>query len=190
MSIKIVALFAPAGAGKDYVLNYICENYVVNKIVSHSSRPPRQGEVNGEAYHFISEDCFATKIQQGDFLEYTSFRNWYYGTSRSALSRDIINVGVFNISGIKELLKDRHVEVYPVYINALDKTRLLRQLEREDFPDCGEICRRFETDKEDFKRINFNFKSLNNDDSSTKQLSSDVDELWSKLFNFKIEKRI
>ena len=48
-------------------------------------------------------------VNKKEMLETTCFRNWYYGTSIDALSEDKINIGVFKIQGIKNLLKDSDI---------------------------------------------------------------------------------
>ena len=98
-------------------------------------------------------------------LEATSFRDWFYGTPIESLDKDKINIGVFNIEGIKCLVEDNRLEVYPILIDAPDKVRLLRSLNREEKPDCIEICRRFLADEKDFSEIDdlpFNFRGYIN----------------------------
>lgn len=161
--IIIIALFGPAGSGKDFIQNRSVEVLDLHKIISCTTRPRREGEVDGIAYHFLDIYDFALKVDKKEMLETTCFRDWYYGTSIDALSKDKINIGVFNIQGIKNLLKDSRLLVFPVFIQCADKIRLERQLDREKNPDCVEICRRFLTDKEDFKEINFNYTSIRNE---------------------------
>lgn len=101
-------------------------------------------------------------------LEYTYFNGWYYGTHKYTLIRNInnnINIGVFNPDGIRTLLTKSDIEILPVWIKTNDKIRLLRSLNREQNPNCEEICRRFLTDKEDFSNIEFDYEIfLNNSD--------------------------
>jgi guanylate kinase len=86
-------------------------------------------------------------------LEATSFREWFYGTALDQLDKDKINIGVFNITGVECILDDPRLDVVPVWIHASDKTRLRRSLNREDNPDCKEICRRFLADEKDFDEM-------------------------------------
>jgi guanylate kinase len=83
-------------------------------------------------------------------LEWTRFNNWNYGTSIEELDEDKINIGVFNPYGIYNLSKNPNVKLSIYKINCSDKTRLLRQLNRENNPDVKEIIRRFSADEEDF----------------------------------------
>ena len=150
--IKILALFGKSASGKDTIQKWIVSNYpkITNKIVSCTTRPPREGEQEGVDYFFLTDEEFATKVLDGSMLEATSFREWFYGTSLDQLDPEKINVGVFNITGVECILEDPRLEVQPVWIHASDKTRLLRSLNREENPDCKEICRRFQADEKDF----------------------------------------
>lgn len=173
--IKIIALFGPAGAGKDLLQEVMVKDYGLHGIVSHTTRPMRENEKEGVAYHFITDDEFEKMIDENKFLESTDFNNWYYGTSIDSLSEDEVNIGVFNIDGVKMLLSDSRIEVTPIYICVPDKLRLLRQLNREINPNCLEICRRFLADNEDFKNIDFEYNVVLNDSSIYKAEKALVD---------------
>lgn len=163
--IKIIALFGPAGAGKDALHEIMVEEFGWHGIISHTTRPIRDNEKEGVAYHFIDIRQFNDMINKKKFLEYTEFNNWFYGTSIDSLSEDEINIGVFNIDGIKALLTDSRVEVMPIYICVPDKIRLQRQLNREQNPNCLEICRRFLADDYDFKnKVDFEYNLIMNED--------------------------
>lgn len=90
-------------------------------------------------------------------LEATEFNNWFYGTPIEALNEEKVNIGVFNPAGIDALLSDPRIEVIPLYVIAPDKIRLLRSLNREENPDCAEICRRYFTDAKDFANIDWEY---------------------------------
>ena len=153
--IKILALFGKSASGKDSIQKWIVSNYpqLTNKIVSCTTRPPRSGEQDGVDYFFLSNEEFAKKVLDGSMLEATSFREWFYGTALDQLNPDKINIGVFNITGVECILDDPRLDVVPVWIHASDTTRLRRSLDREDNPDCKEICRRFLADEKDFNEM-------------------------------------
>lgn len=153
---KIIALCGKSGAGKDSLMMAIfsrLEKYL-NPIISHTTRPKREKEIADESYHFVSEDEFLTLIDENKMLETTSFNNWYYGTSIDSLSNDKINIGVFNPDGIMSLLEDDRIELEIYYITAKGKTRLIRQLNREENPDVDEIIRRYSADEIQFQKMN------------------------------------
>lgn len=167
-TIKIVALFGEAGTGKDYIQKKIMETDFgkenLSEIISCTTRPPREGEIDGVHYHFIPTAAeFFTGNNLYHMIEFANFRDWWYGTRDIDLSPDKINIGVFNIIGIKEILKNDNIDCLPIRISANKKIRLIRQLTREKNPDCDEIIRRFLVDEKDFLRLPFsNYKVVTN----------------------------
>ena len=153
---KIIALMGKAGSGKDTILHeLIAANPNLHEVISCTTRPRREGEVDGVNYFYLTPEQFGDKVLHDEMLEATCFRDWFYGTSYDSLRSDAINVGVFNPTGVDSLMSRPDVEVTVFYVIASDKTRLLRQLNREDNPDVKEIIRRFSTDEADFADIDW-----------------------------------
>ena len=152
---KIIALVGESGSGKDSLLQSVlaASPKACHEIISCTTRPPREGEVNGKNYYFFTNQEFTELIAANQMLEYTSFNGWYYGTTFGALSAEKVNIGVFNPAGIYSLLKLSDIDLTVVRIYASEKDRLLRQLNREECPNVEEIVRRYSTDKEDFKKF-------------------------------------
>lgn len=152
---QVIALVGKAGVGKDTVQSITCKNHplMFNPIVSCTTRPMREREIQGRDYNFISLEDFTRSVLNGEMLEATEFRGWFYGTPESALVKDKINIGVFNPAGVEALLEDSRLDVFVIEVLAKDKTRLMRCLNRETKPDCAEICRRFLTDEKDFEAL-------------------------------------
>lgn len=150
---NIIAIAGKSGAGKDTILREVIAAAPdrLHEIVSCTTRPPREGEVDGVNYHFIDTGEFADKVCCNQMLEYASFNNWMYGTPISSLVEDKVNIGVFNPAGLRSLARSPQVNLAVIYIVANDKLRLLRQLNREENPNVKEIIRRFSADEEDFK---------------------------------------
>lgn len=148
---KIIAICGKSASGKDTLLQRIITNPGLHEIVSCTTRPPREGEVDGKNYFFLTLEEFAHKDCMGEMLEVTKFRDWFYGTSLDGISQDAINVGVFNPAGIYSLMNNEAVDLFVVQVQASNKTRLMRSLKREINPDVDEIVRRYLTDKEDFE---------------------------------------
>jgi guanylate kinase len=79
-SLFIVA--APSGAGKTSLVNALVEQESAIRLsVSHTTRPAREGEVNGQDYFFVSQDNFAQMRDAGAFLESATVFDNSYGTS-------------------------------------------------------------------------------------------------------------
>ena len=104
----------------------------------------------------------------------TTFRSWFYGTSKKDLDENKINIGIFNVAGVESLLKLPTCEVLPVYIHTYGKLRLIRQLTREENPDCVEICRRYVSDEKDFLNINFAYKVIENNTDEMQHILEDL----------------
>lgn len=165
MKYKIFALIGEAGSGKDTIMKKILEQnpLLFNEVISCTTRPLREGEAHGVNYYYYTEEEFADKVVMGEMLEVAHFNDWFYGTSYETLRSDIINLGVFNPTGIETMLSMPNIELTVFYIYAKDKTRLLRQLNREEDPDCMEIMRRYRTDLMDFEILEFDHTVLPNE---------------------------
>lgn len=73
---------APAGTGKTTLVEKLITEFPsVIASISFTTREPREGEIPGAHYHFITERAFEEKIAAGDFLEYVKLYGTYYGTS-------------------------------------------------------------------------------------------------------------
>lgn len=165
---NIIALIGEAGSGKDYVLQNILnskKSYLFNEIISCTTRPIREGEVEGVNYYYLTPEQFADKVLNCEMIEATNFNDWFYGTSYDSLRTGVINIGVFNPDGIRILLDNQNINLIVFKISCSDKTRLLRQLNREENPNVDEIVRRYGTDKKDFSHLDFNYIELKNENS-------------------------
>ena len=141
---NIIAFIGEAGSGKDTIMKKVLERSPhLHEIVSCTTRPPREGEVDGVNYHFMSPEVFGDKVVHGEMLEASCFNDWFYGTGYESLRSDCYNIGVFNPESIESLRAHPGVAVDVYYVRATDKNRLLRQLNRETNPDVHEIIRRF-----------------------------------------------
>lgn len=151
---KIIAIIGKAGSGKDTLLKELFNNSKykerIHKIISYTTRPPRENEIEGEDYFFISNEEFANKVINFEMLEATEFRKWHYGTGLGSLDPNKVNVGVFNPTGVEILSDNPKIDLYTIEVLATDKIRVMRQLNREEDPDVDEIIRRYNTDYNDF----------------------------------------
>ena len=130
---NLVILCGKSGAGKDYLLQKICElcPEKVHPVISDTTRPTRWGEEDGVNYNFLTEKEFFAK----DHIEQSYFNSWYYGTPVDSLSTDKINIAVMNPSGIRQIYNREDLKIKVFYISAIDKIRILRQLNREKYPE-------------------------------------------------------
>src|SRR5947208_2897640 len=78
---RLVILSGPSGVGKDTVLDaWRKSNPRVQRVVSYTTRAPRNGEVQGVDYHFVTSQRFQELIDEGAFLEHKHVHGNYYAT--------------------------------------------------------------------------------------------------------------
>jgi guanylate kinase len=83
-TLYIVA--APSGAGKSSLVNALLERErEIVLSISHTTRPPRPGDVDGEHYHFVNRGVFERLVADNAFLEHAEVFGNLYGTSRKAV---------------------------------------------------------------------------------------------------------
>ena len=82
---KLFIVSAPSGCGKGTILAEAFEENTVYFSVSCTTRDPREGEVNGKHYYFLSNDEFEKMIAEDGFLEHARFAEHYYGTPKQAV---------------------------------------------------------------------------------------------------------
>lgn len=176
---NIVALLGKAGSGKDTVFSALCQNNPSwNKKISCTSRAPREYEKDGVDYHFLSPLEFIDKPEQ--FIEKQCFNNWWYGTRLEDLvPAPAINIGVFNIKGLEQVLKKDNITVLPILLSCSDKMRLIHQLSREENPNIQEIFRRFNADEKDFTNIPFSYNVIYNQEGLLYDAVRDIEILIS-----------
>ena len=84
MKHVLMAVSGPSGVGKGTIVKTILQRREdVVESVSCTTRPPREGEVHGKHYFFISKEEFLRRIEENDFLEYDEHFGNYYGTPKS-----------------------------------------------------------------------------------------------------------
>ena len=158
---KIIAIMGEAGTGKDSLMQEILKlKPEFHEIISCTTRPKRQGEIEGVNYYYYTPEQFGDRVLHDEMLECTVFNDWFYGTSYDSVRSDCINIGVFNPTGVESLLARPDVDVKVIRVVAEDKTRLIRQLNREEWPDVREIVRRFNADWMDFDGIEEDFECI------------------------------
>lgn len=84
----LIIVSGPSGAGKTTLVDRICRYFAsyenqIHFSVSHTTRPPRAGELDGVSYHFVTAERFQEMRQAGEFLEAAFVHANWYGTARS-----------------------------------------------------------------------------------------------------------
>ena len=85
---KVFVITGPSGVGKGTLISKLLERVPGLELsVSATTREPREGEVDGRDYHFLSPEEFDRRIEREDFLEFATYSGNRYGTLRSEVRR-------------------------------------------------------------------------------------------------------
>lgn len=111
---KLIIFSGPSGSGKDTLLAKLFERHPEIKLsISSITRPMREGEVEGQKYHFISREEFEDRLSKDEFLEHNVYVNNYYGTPKQPVfdaiekGEDIIlEIDVNGAAVVREKMKD------------------------------------------------------------------------------------
>ena len=147
----LVILSGVAGAGKDTVKKEIISRMKnVVTIPSVTSRQPREGDVPGQTYHFVTKEEFETMIKNNELYEYDIHHNNYYGTSKKILNKEIekgnIIIKDIDVNGTENLVNlfKNEMKVVTIFLR-VEKEELRRRLEaRIDQPSQEEIKMRLD----------------------------------------------
>ncbi len=143
---KRIILVGKSASGKDHLRKRF-ESRGFKYAVSYTTRPPREGEIDGKDYIFISEDESKVLIESGFFYEYVIFNGWVYGTSVSQFYND--NLFIMTPAGISHIKPEDRLSSFIIYTDIEMSIRMTRLANRNMPGDS--MDRRIEADELDFK---------------------------------------
>jgi len=139
-------LVGKAAAGKDFLKNRLSSKGFLAG-VSHTTRPPRDNEVDGKDYHFVTEDKFKEMIVHANFIEYMEFNGWFYGQTKADFNK--ADIMIMSKDGLDMLPKKYRDQCMVIYLDPPRMSRVERLNTRADVNDT--IVRRMNTDDLQFK---------------------------------------
>lgn len=159
---KTIVLLGDTSAGKDTLMNMLLdiEELNLNRVVSHTTRPKREGEVDGITYYFVSNEKFRLERVKKNFIETRSYNTihngeedtWYYGLHKDSISEDGKYIAILDGNGTIEFMDYVGREnVIPIYIKVDE--HILRERLKQRGDELAEVNRRLKEDKIKFNRF-------------------------------------
>jgi guanylate kinase len=164
--MKILVFCGKSASGKDTLAQLVLKHYNklrFRKAVSHTTRPKRDGEIDGYDYHFIDDDTFEQMKEDNKFIEETSYnvngKIWHYGYSKNEFKDDCNYIVILNPYGLEAFLKSEFKDnLKVVYLECDDDERMERYFARDNHKTNYETLKkqyeaRVKQDDNDFKDI-------------------------------------
>lgn len=127
----MLVILGESASGKTTLLKMFIEaNPKYHKIVTYTTRPMREGEVDGVDYHFIPQAIFDEFVKQGFFVEHAKYRDWSYGTAKADCESENA-IAILTPSGLRTL-KQLGYDVTSIYVYVDRRSRLINILARGD----------------------------------------------------------
>ncbi len=134
----LVLLSGVSGSGKDTIKKELIKRMKdVESLPSYTDRSPRQGEVEGQVYHFVTEEQFKAMISNNELYEYDIHHDHYYGTSKKLMSEKIksgkIIVKDIDVNGTENLIKilGKDVKLITIFLR-VSKDELKKRIKNRD----------------------------------------------------------
>lgn len=136
MQNKLIIIFGPSGSGKTSVTNKLNELYEIPEIISITTRKPRNGEINGIDYNFISRNEVHNLNTNNQLAEIAIYNNEVYGITKEEIENKLfknrlVSV-VTNLHGLNQLRNKYPNQVFLVHLGADYKTLKDRLINRGD----------------------------------------------------------
>lgn len=185
--LNMIVIVGESAAGKSSLAALMAQmDPELKVVVTYTTRPKRAGEIDGIDYHFVTDEEFERMIKDNQFLEYTTYRGWYYGTSASDCLSDK-SVAVLNPTGLRSVVRLGY-DVISIYLNVDRRSRLIKMLNRGD--NIEEAYRRSLSDEGQFSEIGREVDYILLNEKYQKSLEQVADEALAAIRDIKIFKQI
>lgn len=165
---RVFVITGPSGVGKGTLIAGLRERIPELELsVSATTRDPRPGEVDGEAYHFLDQDEFEHRVRAGEFLEHAAYSGNRYGTLRSEVERRVAAghpvVLEIEVQGARQV-RDTMPEAAQVFVAPPALESLRERLDRRGTDSPEAIAARLEVAASEIEaRDEFHHQVVNDD---------------------------
>lgn len=169
---KMLIVTAPSGAGKTTIVRHLLKTFEnLSFSISATTRPAREGEIDGKDYYFLTLRKFNNRIKKEAFAEWEEvYPGKFYGTLKSEIEKKwrkkknvVFDIEVIGATNLKELYGDRALAIF---IKPPSLEELIRRLENRDTENKKTLAERIARAKEELTYENNFDKVLINDQLS------------------------
>jgi len=172
MSGRLVILSGPSGVGKDTVINeWQAKNPDVRRVVAYTTRAPREGELDGRDYNFVSVELFQQLAEEGAFLEHKEVHGNLYATPlrdmEALLSDGLIAVLKIDVQGALTAMRLRP-DAISVFLLPPSWEELEKRIRGRGTEDSESLATRLQNAREELELADrYQFQVVNGDLHST-----------------------
>lgn len=137
---NVFVIVGSSGSGKTTIASSLEKLGYWKECISHTTRPMRDGEVDGKTYYFTSEEEFNGMLSNGEFVEYVEYHSNRYGISKGELERLLnVNTDIFIIAengGFRQI-KEHYPDAISIFIHTSMDDCIKNMLSRGDTLDSA-----------------------------------------------------
>ena len=184
---KLFVLVGKSACGKSTILHEVLSKLDIPVLISQTTRPPRNGEIDGKEYKFVDMHTFDSDYKNEDVLEYDCYRidsikqTWiYYSKKSDLLLPNTSQITILSPTGLAQLMSNKELKnnIVSIYIDSPDKLRQKRYLTRAISPD--NMNDRFSRDEKNFQHLFTDYIIINNENTSIHEASNQLIDIIEK----------
>ncbi len=175
---RVFVVSGPSGVGKNTLVRELEKRDVVTRAVTATTREPREGEKDGEDYHFVTSDEFERWVDEGRFLEHARYCGNRYGTPVFSVNKSLETgravVLVIEVQGAMQI-KEKYPGVRLIFIAPPSEQELRRRLAGRGDEDGDTLEQRLERAREELDYAKHYDHVIEND--SVQRAADELEEL-------------
>lgn len=188
---KLFCVVGKSCSGKSTILNDVLSKLDIPVLLSNTTRPKRDNEIDGVDYNFVDMSTFDEDYKLENILEYDCFRidslkqTWVYYTKKSDLLLPTTSqIKIVSPTGLSQLMSNKQLRdnIVSIYIDCPDKLRQKRYLTRAISPD--NMNDRFSRDEKNFQHLFTDYIIINDENMSIHNASNQLIDIIEKELRY------